>query len=108
MTFKNLPDKPIQVNDFIEVVDKQILSSSILDTEEINISLFSFADLENISEEKYSGDVLFYVVSGSCFIQIKDTRIHLTAGDLYKVNADTLHEIHANEPFRMMQITLKK
>ncbi len=107
MIFKNISDKPIAINELAEIVDKQILSTSILDNEDINISFFSFADLENISEEQYSGDVLFYVISGSCFIKIKEAETHLKTGDLLKVQAGTLHEVHAKEPFRMMQITLK-
>ncbi len=107
MKFKNIPNEVSKLENLIEIVDKQILSSNLFNDNNINISVFSFADLENISEEQYSGETLFYVITGSCKIKIADNYIELNKGDIYKVNANTLHEVHANEAFRMLQITLK-
>ncbi len=106
-TFKNMPNNVTKLEALIDIVDKQIVSSNLFDADNINISVFSFADFENISEEQYSGETLFYVISGSCKIQIKDNYIDLAQGDIYKVGKNTLHAVHANEAFKMLQITLK-
>ncbi len=107
MKFQNIPSEPILMKDLIEIVDKQVLSAGLFDDENINISVFGFADLENISEEKYGGEVLFYIIQGSCRIKFKDSEVSLNQGEVYKVKPDTLHEIHANEPFKMLQMTIK-
>ncbi len=106
-TFKNIPNDVVKLESLIDIIDKQIVSSSLFDAENINISVFSFADFENISEEQYRGETLFYVISGSCRIKIKEEYIDLAQGDIYKVGKNTLHAVHANEAFRMLQITLK-
>ncbi len=106
-TFKNVPNDVVTLESLVNIVDKQIISSNLFDAENINISVFSFADFENISEEQYSGETLFYVISGSCRIKIKEEYVNLKQGDIYKVDKSTLHAVHANEAFRMLQITLK-
>ncbi len=107
MKFQNIPNHPILIDNLIEIVDKQVLSAALFDDKNINISIFSFADLENISEEQYGGEVLFYIISGSCRIKLKDSEVTLTKGQVYKVKPNTLHEIHGKEPFKMLQITIK-
>ncbi len=107
MKFKNIPNTVVELESLIEIVDKQILSANIFDNESINISIFSFSDLENISEEQYSGEVLIYIISGTCNLKIKGKDISLKKGDVYKIKENTLHEIHANKAFKMLQITLK-
>ncbi len=107
MIFKNIPNEAIKLSDLIEIEDKQIVSSNLFDSNDINITVFSFADLENISEESYSGETLFYVIQGNCFIKIGEEKITLAEGDIYKLAKETLHEVHALEPFKMLQISLK-
>ncbi len=108
MTFQNIPDRPHKLEDLIQIIDKQVLSAAIFNNDDINISIFGFADLENISEEQYAGDTLFYIITGTCTIKTKNDNLNLKAGDICKIEKNTLHEIHAENSFKMLQITLKK
>ncbi len=108
MNFQNVPNDVQKLENLIDIIDRQIISAAIFNSENINISLFGFSDLENISEEQYAGDTLFYIITGSCTIKMPNENIDLTKGDIYKVNKNILHSIHADKGFKMMQITLKK
>ncbi len=108
MKFKNLPCHAIKLEKLIDIEANQVVSSSLLDSDEINISIFSFADLEQINEESYTGETLYYIISGSVIIRQDNKEHKLEHGDVLKIEENTLHEIEAVNPFKMIQITLKE
>jgi len=103
---KNLPDVPICLAEVIKIYKNQIVSTSFLENEHVAINLLAFADLENVSKEKYLGDVLYYMVSGSCDIKTEDQTQHLNEGEILKIDKDVLHELCATEAFKILQIII--
>jgi len=106
--FKNLKiDEPEKLADLIKIKKNQVLSKSLLKSDQTNITLLSFSGQEDISEEKYFGDTMYYVIEGSTYLTKGPEVIFLDVGDVILVPANTLHGIGGKNSFKVLQITVK-
>lgn len=106
-SIKNIPiGKPEKLKDLIKIKKNQILSKSLISNESVRLTLLSFSDQEDISEEKYSGDTMYYIVEGTTFLKQDNKLINLDVGDVVSVPANTLHGIGGKNSFKVLQITV--
>ncbi|ACL21915.1 cupin domain-containing protein [Desulfitobacterium hafniense] len=104
---KNLPqERPLPLASLIEARENQVLSMALAQSDRVQISLFSFADGESVSEEEYFGDTLYLILQGEAVITFDDQKIDLVPEDVLMVPAHKIHAIAGKGRFKMLQITL--
>jgi len=84
---RNLPQIcPVPMESLIKSKKNQIVSMALSDSDHVQVSLFTFADKETVSEEEYFGDTMYLVVEGEmnskramCFAFLHTSYIQLEA-----------------------------
>jgi quercetin dioxygenase-like cupin family protein len=94
-------------NDSVEYASGGILSKTILKKETGNISLFSFAKGEALSEHTAPFDAMLQVVDGKGEILIGGKSFILEAGQAIIMPADIPHAVKAVEKFKMVLTMIK-
>jgi quercetin dioxygenase-like cupin family protein len=86
----------------IEYAEGGIVSKTVLKKETGNISLFSFAKGESLSEHTAPFDALIQVVDGKGEIIIGGSSYLLEAGQCILMPANITHAVKAAEKFKMV------
>lgn len=107
--FKNIEiAKALALKEEVLYVDKQVVSKTIVQTGNVNISIFSFDKGEEISAHSAPGDALVYVTEGQVTITIGDNDPAIVKeGEMILMPANIPHGLVANEKFKMMLIIVK-
>lgn len=94
--------KIFSFSDSVEYSDGGIVSKTVLKKETGNISLFSFAKGEALSEHTAPFDAMIQVVDGKGEIIIGGKSFFLDAGQSIIIPADIPHAVKAVEKFKMV------
>lgn len=86
----------------IDYTDGGIVSKTVLKKETGNISLFSFAKGEGLSEHTAPYDALIQVVDGKGEIIIGGVSFMVDSGESIILPADISHAVKATENFKMV------
>lgn len=106
-TLRNLPtDKPEALKELISPKEKQIISMALASNEHIQMSIFTFADKETVSEGQYLGDTMYYILEGETYIKQGEKTNHLKTGDVLLIPGNTLHSIGGMGAFKVLKITV--
>lgn len=106
-TIKNISTKtPEQLATLIEPKANQIVSMALSNADHVQMTLFSFADGEMVSEEEYPGATMYYLLEGETLITRDGREYKLKAGDAFAVPSCVLHTVGGLSAFRMLQITI--
>ena len=107
MPFRNLPtDAAAPLASLIETRPGQISSMSLTRLgDPIGATLLAFSKGESVSEERYPGDTLYYVVEGATDIVFADRRVPLTAGNVLRVPAGVEHAVEPSSAIKLLQIS---
>ena len=98
---RNLPvQQPAALRELISIQPGRVVSMALSRSEHCQMTLLAFGDGESISEERYFGDTVYYVLEG-------DMPLRLGAGDCLAVPAQTTHAIGGSGPFKLLQITIQ-
>jgi quercetin dioxygenase-like cupin family protein len=89
-------------NDSVEYASGGILSKTILKKESGNISLFSFAKGESLSEHTAPFDAMIQVIDGKGEVTIGGKPFILKAGEAIIMPANIPHAVNAVEKFKMV------
>jgi quercetin dioxygenase-like cupin family protein len=99
--------KVFSFNDSVEYASGGILSKTVLKKETGNISLFSFASGEALSEHAAPFDAMIEVVDGKGEITIGGKPYILQAGEAIIMPANIPHAVKAVEKFKMVLTMIK-
>ena len=99
--------KVFTFNDSIDYSDGGIVSKTVLKKQTGNISLFSFAKGEALSEHTAPFDAMIMVVDGSGEIIIGGKSFILKAGESIIMPANIAHAVNAVEKFKMVLTMIK-
>ncbi len=99
--------KVFSFSDSVEYASGGILSKTVLKKETGNISLFSFARGEALSEHTAPFDAMIQVVDGKGEIIIGGKSFILEAGQSIIMPADITHAVKAVEKFKMVLTMIK-
>jgi len=94
--------KVFSFNDSVEYASGGILSKTVLKKETGNISLFSFARGEALSEHTAPFDAMIQVVDGKGEVTIGGKPFILEAGQSIIMPANIAHAVKAVERFKMV------
>lgn len=104
---RNLPtEAAAALTDLISVRKNQVVSMALTRGGGTSMTLLAFAEGEDVSEEQYFGDTLYYVAEGEAVVRREGTDIPVRAGQVLMVPAGTLHEVRGKGAFKILQITL--
>lgn len=107
MSLKNLSEtKAENLNSLVEIKPHQVVSMALSKNENANITLLAFADGEDLSEEVYPQDTLYFVIEGAMSVVSNEGPIPVSAGQVIKVPAGKPHRLSAQEAFKIMQISI--
>jgi len=99
--------KVFSFNDSVEYASGGILSKTVLKKETGNISLFSFARGEALSEHTAPFDAIIQVVDGRGEVIIGGKSFILEAGQTIIMPANIPHAVKAVEKFKMVLTMIK-
>jgi quercetin dioxygenase-like cupin family protein len=99
--------KVFSFNESVEYSDGGIVSKTVLKKQSGNISLFSFAKGEALSEHTAPFDAIIMVVDGKGEVIIGGKSFILEAGQTIIMPADITHAVNAVEKFKMVLIMIK-
>ena len=106
---RNLPtENPMELASLITPKENQVISMALSKSDHVEVSLFTFADKETVSEEEYFGDTMYLVLEGETLITQNGKEHLLKTGDTFMVPAHILHAIGGKGAFKVLQITLNK
>lgn len=99
--------KVFSFSDSVEYSDGGIVSKTVLKKETGNISLFSFAKGEALSEHTAPFDAMIQVVDGKGEIMIGGKPFILETGQTIIMPANVTHAVKAVEKFKMVLTMIK-
>ncbi len=94
--------KVFSFSDSVEYAEGGIVSKTVLKKETGNISLFSFARGEALSEHTAPFDAMLQVVDGKCEVIIGGKPFNVEAGQSIIMPANIPHAVRAVEKFKMV------
>ena len=106
MPLRNLPtDVATSLAQMIDIRSGQVSSMALTRNAGFDLTLLAFAPGESVSEEEYFGDVLYYLVEGTCVV-LPESRIVLEAGQVLRVPAHVEHAVEdaGGEGFKLLQL----
>lgn len=105
MGFRNLPtDEPRPLSSLVQARAGQVASRTITRLgDPLAGTLLAFSEGESVSEERYLGDTLYYLVEGEARINGRDMR----EGDVLVVPAGIEHAVIPAGPAKILQLTLQ-
>lgn len=105
---RNLPTgEPEQLAGLITVQPGRVVSMAMSRSQRCQMTLLAFGDGESVSEERYFGDTLYYVLEGSMPLRMESGERTLTAGQCLAVPAGVSHAVGGGGSFKLLQITLQ-
>ena len=105
---RNLPvQQPAALRELISIQPGRVVSMALSRSEHCQMTLLAFGGGESISEERYFGDTVYYVLEGDMPLRLEGHEVRLGAGDCLAVPAQTTHAIGGNGPFKLLQITIQ-
>ncbi len=105
---RNLPTEAAR--DFSELItarNNQVVSMALTKGSGVHMTLLAFAEGEDVSEEQYFGDTLYYILEGAAVICQSEKEIPIRAGQVLMVPAHMVHAVRGEGAFKILQITLE-
>lgn len=103
---KNVPTNPAVLKDLIPYRENRVISKSLTKSDAIQMMLMSVALGEEVTSERYPGDMLYYVLDGTMPL-MKDGVTHiLKEGECMAVEAGADHAIGGAGAFKILQVTV--
>jgi quercetin dioxygenase-like cupin family protein len=100
--------KALILADEIEYKDGQVISKTISQQPNFNMTLFSLSKGEEISTHTTSGDALVQILDGEAEITIGGQVINVKAGESIIMPSDVPHSLEARKNFKMLLTVVKR
>lgn len=102
---RNIPHESVlSLKDEVQVQPGQVVSKTLVQNSSVSITLFAFAQGEEISSHKSGGDALVTVFEGKGRFTVGGKDHLLSEGESLVMPADIPHAIYAPESFKWMLI----
>lgn len=95
-------DEVLRLTDQIEVREGEVVSKTLAQNGAVSITLFAFAEGEEISTHASKGDAFVQVLEGSGRYTVGDTEHIVSAGESIIMPAGIPHAIYALESFKWL------
>lgn len=99
--------KVINLKELITYQEGQVISRTLAQIPQANITLFSLDKGEGISTHVTSGDAMVQILDGTAEITIGDEVFNVKAGETIIMPSDIPHGLEAKERFKMLLTVIK-
>ena len=98
---RHLPtESPENLAELIQCRPGQVVSMSLYQSGDVQMTLLAFDGGEGVSEEHYPGDTMYLLAEGKMTL--------MEQGQVFMVPAGALHSLRGEIPFKLLQITAKQ
>jgi quercetin dioxygenase-like cupin family protein len=95
-------ERVLELSALVQYQPGQVVSRTLAQNKAVSITLFSFAENEEISSHKSEGDAMVTVLEGTALITIGGKEHNVQAGQTIVMPAGVPHAVKAeNEKFKM-------
>ena len=103
-----IPTGPLSLKGLIGYQADSVFSKEVLRTPNGTVTLFAFDAEQGLSEHTAPFDVLVSIVEGEAEITLSGTAYTVKEGEVIRLPAGEPHALHANQPFKMLLLLLKR
>ncbi|MBS7576047.1 MULTISPECIES: cupin domain-containing protein [unclassified Enterococcus] len=97
----------INLKNIVTVEPEQMLSQTLVNREELGMTLFSLDKNQAIGRHSSPGDAMVNILSGIAKITIDESDYIVKAGETIVMPANRPHALYALEAFQMLLIVVK-
>lgn len=101
------PQKVINLKDIIPIEAGCVSSKTLVQYQDVGVTLFSLGQGESISPHTAPGDALVIILSGEATITIDATNYIVKAGESIVMPANIPHALYADTAFQMFLLVIK-
>ncbi|ADY55329.1 Cupin 2 conserved barrel domain protein [Syntrophobotulus glycolicus DSM 8271] len=98
--------KVLEMEGLVQYQEGQVVSRTLAQGKPVSITLFAFAEGEEISSHSSGGDALVYLLDGEAEITIGEERYQMKKGQTIVMPAGIPHALQAVKPFKMLLIVI--
>lgn len=98
---------PISLMNEVQYADDSVVSKTLLNKADGNLTLFSFDSGQGLSEHTSPYDAVVQIVDGEAQLTIGGQAVTASAGELVIMPAHVPHSLHAEQPFKMLLIMIR-
>jgi quercetin dioxygenase-like cupin family protein len=88
--------------------EQGIVSRALITTPTMRVTLFGFAEGQELTEHASSSRAIIQILSGKSEWTIAGTHMEIGAGEVLHMPPGTRHAVRANEPFSMLLTLVKE
>lgn len=99
--------KVLDLKQEVPVEEEQILSKTLVQREDLGMTIFSLDTAEEIPVHTAPGDAMVNVLSGVALITIAEQKYLVKAGETIVMPANVPHALYAKEAFQMLLVVVK-
>ena len=104
--YKNIEKQvPMKLKDLVEYHEGQIVSKTLVQNEQLSMTIFSFDKGEEISTHASGGDAMVTVLEGTGKFTVGGEVFILNEGETLIMPKDVPHSVYGEERFKM-QLTV--
>ncbi len=98
--------KVLEMKALVEYAEGQVVSRTLAQGKPLSITLFAFAEGEEISSHSSGGDAMVYLLDGEAEITIGEEKFTLKEGETIVMPAGIPHALFAVKQFKMLLIVV--
>ena len=100
--YKNIEKQvKLQLKDLVDYQDGQVVSKTLVQNEQVSMTIFSFDKGEEISTHAAGGDAMVTVLEGTGRFTVNGEVFILNAGETLIMPKDIPHAVYGEEKFKM-------
>ncbi|MBC7961105.1 MAG: cupin domain-containing protein [Vallitaleaceae bacterium] len=96
----------LEMESLVGYQEGQVVSKTLAQSKTLSMTLFAFAQGEEISSHASGGDALVYVIDGTTEITIGDVKHSVKKGETIVMPAGVPHALFATERFKMLLVVV--
>lgn len=103
--YKNIEKQvKLNLNDQVNYQKGQVVSKTLVQNDQVSMTIFSFDKGEEISTHAAGGDAMVTVLEGKGRFTVADEVFYLEAGETLIMPKDIPHAVYGEERFKMQLI----
>lgn len=94
--------KALKLADLVSYQEGQVVSKTLVQNASVSLTLFAFAEGEEISTHASHGDAMVFVIDGFAEITVGEEKFTLAAGETIVMPAEVPHAVYAPQKMKFM------
>lgn len=100
---KNIPhEQALRLAEEVSIQPGQVVSKTLAQNKHVSLTLFAFAEGEEISTHESKGDAMVQVLEGKTRLTVGGVEHEVSVGESLVMPANVPHAVYALQPFKML------